>query len=247
MAVAPTSGPNADWALNRPGGSTFGGGIIMGRGPEELGVDDFFNLMAAQLRNQDMFNPQSDTDFIAQMAQFTSLRAVQMIQESQLASYATSFAGKHVTIAHTDNSGNLTRTEGVVSRVTFYDGEPRVIVNNIAFPLFAVMEVHDPRSSDFETPPTTTPPTGDGTTPPPAPDLIRIPDLNTAASFIGRTVTMRIPEPSVAGGFYEVTGVVTGATRNQQGQILFTIDDEYDYNVAYMIGVRQTVTNDDED
>ena len=241
MSIPPTGSP--DWMTGAAPTSTFGGaGVIVGRGAEELGVDDFFNLMAAQLRNQDMFNPQSDTDFIAQMAQFTTLRGLQVIQESQLASYASSFAGRHVTIAHTDNSGTLTRTEGVVTRVTFYDGEPRVIVNNVAFPLFAVMEVHDPNSTDFVIPPTT-PGDGDDTN---EVDLISIPDLNTAASFIGRTVTMNVPDAQATGGHITIEGVVMGAVRNNQGQILFQLDDGYNYNVAYMVGVRQTDPNEDD-
>ena len=38
-----------------------------------LGQMDFMNLMIAQLQNQDFNNPQSDTEFIAQMAQFSAL------------------------------------------------------------------------------------------------------------------------------------------------------------------------------
>jgi len=41
-----------------------------------LGYSDFLNLLSVQLQNQDPFNPMNDTDFIAQMANFSTLEEV---------------------------------------------------------------------------------------------------------------------------------------------------------------------------
>jgi len=122
--------------------------VIQGKDASKLDMNDFFNLLVAQMTNQDMMNPTSDTEFIAQMAQFTTLQGIQTITEYQLSSYATSYVGKTVAIAYTsESSGQLTKTEGVVESVSFYDGEPKVKVNGFSYPLYAVMEVKVPGSS----------------------------------------------------------------------------------------------------
>ena len=43
------------------------------RGSSELGKDEFLKLLVTQLQNQDPLNPQDDTQFISQLAQFSAL------------------------------------------------------------------------------------------------------------------------------------------------------------------------------
>lgn len=75
-------------------------------GSNVLGKDDFLKLLITQLQNQDPTNPLSDTDFIAQMATFSSLeqmtnintainKLVEQDKQSQLISYHQ-FIGKEV-------------------------------------------------------------------------------------------------------------------------------------------------------
>ena len=42
------------------------------RGSSELGKDAFLQLLVTQMQNQDPLNPSSDTEFIAQLAQFST-------------------------------------------------------------------------------------------------------------------------------------------------------------------------------
>ncbi|GBD23438.1 hypothetical protein HRbin29_01104 [bacterium HR29] len=56
-------------------------------GVSEQGIDqvDFLKLIVAQLRNQNPLDPQSDTDFIAQMAQFEALNQMRIVAEGMKA------------------------------------------------------------------------------------------------------------------------------------------------------------------
>ncbi|MGP1594487.1 MAG: flagellar hook assembly protein FlgD [Treponema sp.] len=77
-----------------------------GRKPkQELGKDDFLQLLIAQLTHQDPTSPMEDTQFVAQMAQFTSLeqlanmnKSFEMLNQIAGDSSAVNVVGKHVDI-----------------------------------------------------------------------------------------------------------------------------------------------------
>jgi len=59
-----------------------------GVGSQELGKSAFLTLLTTQLRNQDPSSPVKNEDFVAQLAQFSSLEALVGMQESLDAVYA---------------------------------------------------------------------------------------------------------------------------------------------------------------
>ena len=94
-------------------------------GNSKLGKNDFLNLLVTQLRYQNPLEPLKDSDFIAQLAQFSSLEQLQSINSSLLYSaeldyilsqtiantMATTIIGKEVvadgnTIYHTYDSND---------------------------------------------------------------------------------------------------------------------------------------------
>ena len=107
-------------------------------------LDDFYTLFAKQLENQDMMNPVDDSQFLAQLSQMATVQAMEQMNEMTMTSYAFEFMGKNVIVAEYDSKNDLKTTEGVVERVSLYNGKPQVYVGGKPYELSQVMEVVTP-------------------------------------------------------------------------------------------------------
>jgi flagellar basal-body rod modification protein FlgD len=67
--IDPTSGTTGSGATPAPPGNE----TTKNRATDALGRDAFLQLLTTQLSHQDPLQPQGDTEFIAQLAQFSSL------------------------------------------------------------------------------------------------------------------------------------------------------------------------------
>lgn len=110
---------------------------------QELGKDDFLKLLIAQLSNQDPTSPMENTEFIAQMAQFSSLEQMTNMSTSfeKMSAYinsseATSTLGKVVEL----NIGDTTTT-GVVEGAT-RGANPQVLVNGMYYSMDKIAAVY---------------------------------------------------------------------------------------------------------
>lgn len=72
------------------------------KGTTKLGKDAFLKLLVAQMQYQDPLNPTSDTEWIAQMATFSTLEEMQNMGTTMSNSQALSLVGKAV-IINSDN------------------------------------------------------------------------------------------------------------------------------------------------
>ena len=116
---------------------------------DTLGQSDFLKLMTTQLQNQDPFAPMENAEFIAQMAQFTSLEQtkemstdLQQLRQSYNLTQGTALMGKPVKVA-TGEKENQVFTNGIVTDLKVNkDGDVSVILNGQTYDLDSVIEVH---------------------------------------------------------------------------------------------------------
>lgn len=105
-----------------------------------LSLDDFLVLLSAQLSNQDMLNPMSDAEFIGQLAQFSSLEAMQQLTQQNYASYSASLLGKEVTVARALTDSTMQTVQGTITGVAMYYDEPVVFIDGGSTP-FSLSEI----------------------------------------------------------------------------------------------------------
>src|SRR5580693_354670 len=86
---------------------------------QTLNQADFLKLLVTQMSSQDPLNPESDTDFAAQLAQFSSLQATQTMGTNLQTIQATGLLGQTVSVTP---SGGGTPISGVVTSVQIASG-----------------------------------------------------------------------------------------------------------------------------
>ena len=98
-----------------------------------LGKEDFLKLLMAQMTHQNPINPTSATDFVTQMAQFSSVQGITQLNQSitsllalQGLTQGVSLIGKSVTYT---NANGKTQS-GTVSAVSMVGGQPQLVINN---------------------------------------------------------------------------------------------------------------------
>lgn len=104
---------------------------------DALGKDDFLKMLVTQLRYQDPLQPMEDKEFIAQMAQFSSLEQMQNMNTAMITTQATNLIGKE--IHWLDDQGN--EKSGVVTAVTTYEGVSKLMVGDTSVTMDKVFKV----------------------------------------------------------------------------------------------------------
>jgi len=118
---------------------------------KELGKDEFLQILVTQLRNQDPMQPMQDKEFIAQMAQFSSLeQMVNMAKEvtalKQSAGMATGLIGKQIEwYAENANSTEESVVQrGTVSSIIWTNGVQYAQVGEVAVPIDKIVSISAP-------------------------------------------------------------------------------------------------------
>lgn len=118
----------------------------------ELGKDQFLKILITQLKNQDPTQPLEDKEFIAQMAQFSSVEqltnmASEMSLLRQSLGMASGLIGKMVSWNTTDSSGNTVSKEGTVDAISFKDGTQYATVKGENVSLDKLTKIWNPETT----------------------------------------------------------------------------------------------------
>jgi flagellar basal-body rod modification protein FlgD len=132
----PAQGPTRNAADDLPGRT-----LAMDR----MGKQEFLKLLIAQLRNQDPMNPMEDREFITQLAQFSSLEALDNVGKqldglarSQTLTQAAGLIGKRIEARLADGSA----VTGPVAEVRFVNGAPRLVVDDHVLDIAQIVAVY---------------------------------------------------------------------------------------------------------
>ncbi len=109
----------------------------------ELGKDEFLQLLVCQMKNQDPLEPEKDSDFIAQLAQFSALEQMQNLNETVINSQAFGLVGKSVVINTESTNGKVNEVSGVVDYVTMKNGKAQLSVDGNLYSIDDLVEVKD--------------------------------------------------------------------------------------------------------
>lgn len=118
----------------------------------KLGKDEFLKILITQLKNQDPMQPLQDKEFIAQMAQFTSVEQLTNMANElkfmrQSLGFASSLIGKSVTWSLKSDNGQEVSNSGLVEAIKVRNGEQLAIINGQEVSLDRISKITNPEET----------------------------------------------------------------------------------------------------
>ncbi len=149
MSTIPSSSVGTSTTTNGVSSSTSPAQVLSTN--SQLGQNAFLQLLVTQMKYQNPLSPQSNTQFIAQLAQFSSLEqmtnvaqgeqslisGIQGLQTSETMTGALQLLG--ATVSVTNASGS--QVTGSVTSVQASTNGPMITVNGSSYPLSAIQSI----------------------------------------------------------------------------------------------------------
>lgn len=112
----------------------------------------FLQLLVAQMKYQDPLEPTDNTEYVAQLAQFSSLEAMNNMGETMDMQRAAGLIGKVVTVSSTnETTGVTTELTGTVDKVLHSGSKTYVVIDGEQYNIDDVKEVIDNEYAEAET------------------------------------------------------------------------------------------------
>lgn len=192
---------------------------------ELVNQETFLKLLVAEMSNQDPLEPTSNTEFISQLATFSSMQYMQDASKYSMANYASSLAGKTVTATKMEGKKAVIKT-GIVEKVVAGKNNTYTLtIDGETYNLSQITSVLDSNTK-----------TDNGTTNSPLGDSI-----SKAASLVGMYVTVKNGESNSQGWIDSIKvkdGKITAALVDKDGKSIgkgdFPIEDITEVTVKYV-------------
>ncbi len=193
---------------------------------ELVNQETFLQLLVAEMSNQDPLEPTSNTEFISQLATFSSMQYMQDSSKYSMANYASSLAGKTVTATKMEGKKAVIKT-GVVEKVVAGKNNTYTLtIDGETYNLSQVTSVLDSNTKTDSS--TTNSPLGDS--------------IAKAASLVGMYVTVKNGESSSQGWIDsikvkdgKITAVLVDADGKSIGSGGFPIEDITEVTMKYVV------------
>lgn len=97
----------------------------------DLGYEQFLQILCAEMQYQDPLEPTTNTEYIAQLATFSQLESTLDLNDKVTSSMANDLVGKYVILKVTSSTtGETSYVAGVVDYVMYENGETYLSVND---------------------------------------------------------------------------------------------------------------------
>jgi len=171
------------------------------RNTSEMGKDQFLQLLVTQLKYQNPLEPMDDKEFVAQMAQFSSLEQMQNMNTTFSSMKAFNLMGKTVSASiKDDETGEVNVVNGLVEKVKIESGKSYVQVNGEDIPVDNITDITNSSSAQIT-------------------DLMPLIGKNVNASITDETT--KVEASGQVGGVKKVSGVDCAVINNVE---LYDVD-----------------------
>lgn len=109
-----------------------------------VSVEDFLQLMIAEMKNQDFTEPMDNSQYVTQLAQFASMQEMENLAYYSKTNYVMGLVGKNVTVASISLGGKVKSNSGPVEKITLSGDDYEVYVNGTPYTLKQIMSVSEP-------------------------------------------------------------------------------------------------------
>ncbi len=185
-----------------------------------LGVDSdmFLKLLVAQFQYQNPLEPQTDTQFVSQLAQMTTLEEMRDMSGSMAASQAYGLVGKYAHAQTIDTAaGSRTEHFGIIHSILYKNGAYYALIGEKAVDIGDIRQIMDPDMLDNDT------------------------SIADAANLIGKIVTGTYEDEE--GQTRTITGRVEGIS-SENGRLSVKIGDVL-LPLDAIVNVSQTAAGDE--